>query len=470
MNFESTAETSIPKDPLEQVIGQDNAVHIAKVAGRQRRHLLMVAPPGTGKSMIAQAIAYHLPKPTEEISVLHNAANPERPVLEVRSTEEAAKEDALAQGVRGRLVEPVEVPSFVAERLGFRCRKCGSLSRASQKACPKCGFDKRFSENPFPNIYVGVEEKPERVHTTRLRDDNSEEVIVYERAGEKVRILDQSSLQALEDLKRRGPRKVLVPFDRKPFVVATGSSETELLGDVKHDPYGGHHQIGTPAYQRVVPGAIHEAHQGVLFIDELSALAGVQRYLFTAMQEKKYAISGRNPQSAGASVRVDAVPCNFILVAASNINDLPYILPPLRSRIKGNGYEVLLETVMQDTPQNREKLLQFTAQEIRKDGKIPHANPKAVEALCDEARKIAREFDGAENSLTLRFRELSGLIRLAGDIAVGKEAELIEPAFVKEAAERGKNIEQQLSEKYGSVWRASQEEAAKTRGRQKEVG
>jgi len=225
----STAEVEIPRDPLEQVIGQDNAVHIAKIVGHQHRHLLMVAPPGTGKSMIAQAIAYHLPKPTEEISVLHNSANPERPALEVRSLKQAEKEKRLETVTRGRLVEPIEAPSFVAERLGFRCRKCGSLSRAAEQACPKCGLDKRFSENPFPNIYVGVQEKAERVHTTRLLDDNSEEIIVYERAGEKVRILDQKSMEAVEELKRKGPRKVLVPFDRKPFVIATGASETELL-------------------------------------------------------------------------------------------------------------------------------------------------------------------------------------------------------------------------------------------------
>ena len=96
-------------------------------------------------------------------------------------------------------------------------------------------MDKRFSESsPFPNIYVGAREKTERVHTTRLVDD-SEEVIVYERAGEKVRILDQKSMEAVEELKRRGPRKVIVPFDRKPFVIATGASETELLGDTLLD-------------------------------------------------------------------------------------------------------------------------------------------------------------------------------------------------------------------------------------------
>ena len=50
-------------------------------------------------------------------------------------------------------------------------------------------------------------------------------------------------------------------------------------------------------------GAVHEAHEGVLFIDEMATLGDTQRFILTAMQEKKFPITGRNPTSAGASVR-----------------------------------------------------------------------------------------------------------------------------------------------------------------------
>ena len=73
-------------------------------------------------------------------------------------------------------------------------------------------------------------------------------------------------------------------------------AKQELLGDVRHDPYGGHPDLGTQPYERVVPGAIHEAHEGVLFIDEIVHIAPLQRYILSAMQDKVFPIVGRNPQ------------------------------------------------------------------------------------------------------------------------------------------------------------------------------
>ncbi|MDP2717770.1 MAG: Lon protease family protein, partial [Candidatus Micrarchaeota archaeon] len=60
-----------------------------------------------------------------------------------------------------------------------------------------------------------------------------------------------------------------------------------------------------------------------------------------------------------------------------------------------------------------------------------------------------------EQAFTLRLRELSGVIRLAGDLAVSRTGDAIEPEDVTEAIIRGRNVEEQLRDKYGSVYKAS---------------
>ncbi|MGA7922959.1 MAG: ATP-binding protein [Thermoplasmata archaeon] len=459
----STVEIPIPSDPLERVIGQEKAVEIARIAAYQHRHLLLVGPPGVGKSMTAQALALHLERPRSEIRIVHNPENPERPSVEVVGRAEVHNEAEAQRSTEGELIQPTEAPASVAERLGYRCPRCSFYSAATDRYCPSCGNLKPLvpgmsgSGNPFRDLVGGILEltvtpggnPQESVRTTRLKD-GVEEVVAYERAGEKIKVLDQRALERRRTLQKESPRKVLVKLDRITFVMATGASETELLGDVRHDPYGGHPQLGTLPYGRVIPGAIHEAHEGVLFIDELPHLGHLQRHILTAMQEKRFPITGRNPQSGGASVRVDNVPCDFILVAACNIQDLHQILSPLRSRIAGGGYEVLLETTMPDTERNRMRLAQFCAQEIAVDGRIRPATREAVAELINEARRRAEVLDNRRHALTLRLRELGGLIRTAGDLATISGSEYLEASHVKEALLRARSIEEQIREAYGS--------------------
>ncbi len=460
--IDTTAEIPIPTDPLARVIGQDDAVALARTAAAQRRHLLLVGPPGTGKSMIAQALSLHLPRPQEEIRIVHNPENPERPLVEVRKGEDVMKDRLEQEGAEGELIDPKEAPINVAERLGYKCVHCGIYSSPKDRVCPKCNRPKsavqQSSSSPFGDLLGGLFEVTlgsigarDRVTTTR-RKFGQEEVVVYERAGELIKILDQKALEKRREIEQISPRKVLVQLDRNPFILATGASETELLGDVKHDPYGGHPQLGTAPYERVVAGAIHESHEGVLFIDELPQLGFLQRYILTAMQEKRFPISGRNPQSAGASVKVDSVPCDFIFVGACNIQDLPHILSPLRSRIMGSGYEILVETTMEDNDANRAKLAQFVAQEIAMDKRIPPATQDAVIAVISEARRRAKDYDKQDKALTLRLRELGGLVRSAGDIAVAEKSTYIEAQHIKRAIKRARSVEEQIRQKYGSYY------------------
>ena len=369
---------------------------------------------------------------------------------------------------RGTFSGGKSLAECVSKKLGYKCMKCGTYSLPSDMLCPKCKQAKldlagQTGGQPFGDLQIpGLQEvmgltiglmgskRDDRVTTTR-KILGKEEVVVYERSGNMIKVLDQKALEKRREIEKLSPRLVIVPLERKTFILATGASETELLGDVKHDPYGGHPQLGTPPYERVVPGAIHEAHEGVLFIDELPHLGHLQHFILTAMQEKRFPIAGRNPQSAGASVKVNDIPCDFIFVGACNIQDIPRILSPLRSRIIGSGYEVLVNTTMPDNPSNRSKVAQFIAQEIAIDGgRIPHASKEAVVAIIEEARKRAYRIDGQKGSLTLRLRELGGLVRTAGDVAHLDKSRIIEAQHITAAIKRSKTLEEQIKARYGS--------------------
>ncbi len=201
--------------------------------------------------------------------------------------------------------------------------------------------------------------------------------------------------------------------------------------------------LGTPAHLRTEAGAVHKAHKGVLFIDEIATLRPhSQQELLTAMQEKKYSISGQSEMSSGALVHTEPVPCDFVLVASGNARDIQRMHPALRSRIRGYGYEVYMEESIPDSPENRGKLVQFVAQEVLKDGKIPHFAVDAVEEIIAEARKRS----GRKNRLTLKLRELGGLLRAAGDVARERNHLLVTREDILDAKKIAVTIEQQVAQ------------------------
>ncbi|MDR2846060.1 MAG: ATP-binding protein, partial [Candidatus Methanoplasma sp.] len=73
--FESTKDITIPEKMSDRVIGQDKAVEVMKKAAFQKRHVMLIGEPGTGKSMLANSMIEHLPK--EDLQDVISYHNPE---------------------------------------------------------------------------------------------------------------------------------------------------------------------------------------------------------------------------------------------------------------------------------------------------------------------------------------------------------------------------------------------------------
>src|SRR2546425_1235358 len=187
----------------------------------------------------------------------------------------------------------------------------------------------------------------------------------------------------------------------------------------------------------------------ILFVDEINVLRmESQQSLLTAMQEKKFSIVGQSERSSGAMVKTEAVPCDFILVAAGNLDAVQGMHPALRSRIRGYGYEIYMKSTMLDTEDNRLKLVRFVAQKVSKDRKSPHFDRTAVLEILREAQRRA----GRRGQLTLRLRELGGLIRVAGDIAQEEATPLVTAKHVVKAKRIARSGERRVGEESRYRW------------------
>ncbi len=408
--IESTNDVDIPDRLVDQVIGQDLAVEVIKKAAEQRRHAMMIGPPGTGKSMLAQAMSNLLPpEELEDIIVYPNQDDEHSPRIRV------------VPSGKGR--EIVNAQKAEAEK---RQERKATLQLFIMLAIGAFAFLYFLQTRDVTVLLVGV------IAAAIL-------FMVMRQMGNRETALVPKLLVANDE--RTQP----------PFEDATGAHAGALLGDVRHDPFqsGG---LETPAHERVEAGAIHKAHKGVLFIDEINTLRQEsQQQLLTALQEKEYPIMGQSERSSGAMVKTEAVPCDFILVASGNLDAIKGqhgnpldqgMHPALRSRIRGYGYEVYMNEDMPDTEENRRKIIRFIAQEVAKDGKIPHFDRSAITEILREGQRRS----GRRGRLTLRLRELGGLVRVAGDVAIEEKSPIVTAEHVVRAKRVARSLEQQIAD------------------------
>ncbi|MFA5293898.1 MAG: ATP-dependent protease LonB [Methanoregulaceae archaeon] len=393
---ESSSQIEVPKRLIDQVIGQENAVEVIKKAATQRRHVMMIGSPGTGKSMLAKGMAELLPKEElQDILVYPNSDDQNNPIVR---TVPAGRGKQIVAAHKTEARKKIQFRNTLVVLLII-----GIVGYSVIIFQPLMGIIAAAF------IFIAM-----RYATPR------EETMVP-----KLLVTNDTTVVA-------------------PFIDGTGSHAGALLGDVRHDPFqsGG---LETPSHDRVEAGAIHRAHNGVLFIDEINTLTPhSQQNLLTALQEGEFPITGQSERSSGAMVRTEPVPCRFVMVAAGNLDAIQGMHPALRSRIRGYGYEVYMGESMPDTPENREKFIRFIAQEVTNDGKIPHFDKGAMEELLREARRRSNR----KGHLTLKLRDMGGLIRVAGDLARQEGVEITTADHVIAAKKTARSIEDQVSDEY----------------------
>ncbi|MFW6376359.1 MAG: ATP-dependent protease LonB [archaeon] len=396
LKIDSTEEIDVPDRLVDQVIGQDEARDIVKKAAKQRRHVMMIGSPGTGKSMLAKAMAELLPREDlQDVLVYHNPDDGNEPkvrtvpagkgdqIVEAHK-EEARKRNQMRSFLMWIIIGIVIVYSVITQAILLGILAAGIIYLAFR-------YGSRGSDAMIPNLIV----------------DRSDQA-------------------------------------KAPFEDATGAHAGALLGDVRHDPFqsGG---METPSHDRVEPGAIHKANKGVLFIDEINTLdIRSQQKLMTAIQEGEFSITGQSERSSGAMVQTEPVPCDFIMIAAGNLDAMENMHPALRDRIKGYGYEVYMDDTIEESAEMRRKYARFVAQEVEKDGRLPHFTDDAVEEVILEAKRRA----GRKGHLSLKLRDLGGLVRVSGDVARAEDKEYTDREDVLRAKRRSRSIEQQLADDY----------------------
>ena len=401
--FASTEDIQIPELMADRVIGQEEAVDVMRKAAFQKRHVMLIGEPGTGKSMLANSMVEYLPKEDlQDIVAYHNPEDFNEPRIRV------------FPAGKGKAVVSEQKAAAAAQR--------NQRNTIYVYACIALIILGLLASILFGNFTIAL-------------------VALF--GAMIIMMLFRTPGQP------RGDTiivpKLLVghdPGDMPPFVDATGTHAGALLGDVRHDPFqsGG---LETPSHDRIEPGAIHKANKGVLYIDEINMLRmESQQALLTAMQEKKMSITGQSERSSGALVKSEPVPCDFVLVCAGNLDALQGMHPALRSRIRGYGYEVYMKSTMPDTDANRMDIVRFVAQEVRKDGKIPHFDKYAVAEILREAQRRS----GRKGELTLRMRELGGLVRISGDMAKQKNAKFVTKEDVLLARRTARSLEQQIAD------------------------
>ncbi len=200
--LKTTADVRVSDKLVEQIIGQERGRKIIRKASTQKRNVLLVGYPGTGKSMLAQAMAELLPlEELQDVLIKPNPMEENAPMVEIvkagegrkKLDEERMKKQLGASNFSLVYIFVIFISAFLL--LSFGRKELGDVITAAM----------------LIGLFAvgGLMMLGSQLGRGRLFQE-----------GDGMKLLIDNSEKT-----------------KAPFIEATGSRAGSLLGDVRHDPF-----------------------------------------------------------------------------------------------------------------------------------------------------------------------------------------------------------------------------------------